>query len=96
MTPSGRNVVHYERRSPRAPHCAICSTELNGISINRNSKGRSLRTNSRKFGGVLCARCASDVIKLASRMRQEIELPLDCFPYALVGIHAEVVDAYEG
>ncbi len=50
------------------PHCAICGMELNGISIKRDSKGKSLRTNSRLFGGTLCSSCSSSVIKLASRI----------------------------
>lgn len=50
------------------PHCAICGTELSGISIKRNAKGRTLKSNSRIFGGVLCANCTADVIKFASRI----------------------------
>ncbi len=70
VTSKGRQVLHYERRPGSLPHCPICKAELNGITNNRLSRGRSTRTNSRKFGGVLCARCASDVIKLASRIEQ--------------------------
>jgi ribosomal protein L34E len=67
VTESGRNVIHYRRAANSKPHCAICRNELNGISLNG---GRSRRTNSRLFGGVLCARCTSDVIKLQSRVEQ--------------------------
>ncbi len=67
VTPKKRNVVHYERRKPSMPHCAICSNELNGISIS-NAKGKTRKSNARAFGGVLCARCTGDVIKLASRI----------------------------
>ncbi|MGA3020794.1 MAG: 50S ribosomal protein L34e [Candidatus Micrarchaeales archaeon] len=68
VTPSGRHVVHHERRSAKMPHCAICGSELNGINIGRNANGRSRRTNARIFGGVLCANCTGEVIKLASRI----------------------------
>ncbi|MDE1846340.1 MAG: 50S ribosomal protein L34e [Candidatus Micrarchaeota archaeon] len=68
VTPSKKNVVHYERRKNSLPHCAICAAELNGISIAKNAKGRTSKTNSRKFGGVLCASCNAEVIKLASRI----------------------------
>ncbi|HVA83112.1 MAG: 50S ribosomal protein L34e [Candidatus Micrarchaeota archaeon] len=68
VTPSKRNVVHYERKKNSFPHCAICGAELNGISIKKGAKGKSLKTNSRKFGGVLCAGCNAEVIKLASRI----------------------------
>jgi large subunit ribosomal protein L34e len=69
VTPSGRNTIHYERKKNSLPHCAICKAELNGITLSR-SGGKSRRTNSRLFGGVLCATCASGVIKSASRIEQ--------------------------
>lgn len=67
VTPSKRHVIHYERRPGSQPRCAICRTELNGI---RSSRGmsKSRKSNSRKFGGVLCSSCAGNVIKLASRI----------------------------
>ena len=69
VTQSGRNVIHYTRAKNSMPHCAICEAELNGISLNQKG-GRSRRTNSRLFGGVLCARCTADVVKLQSRVEQ--------------------------
>ncbi|MDE1761686.1 MAG: 50S ribosomal protein L34e [Candidatus Micrarchaeota archaeon] len=68
VTPSKRNVVHYERRRGSMPHCAICAMELNGISISKSAKGKSSKSNARKFGGVLCSGCTAEVIKLASRI----------------------------
>ncbi len=68
VTPSGRHVLHYERKRHSMPHCGICGAELNGINIGKSAKGRSRRSNSRMFGGVLCAGCAAEVIKLASRI----------------------------
>ncbi|MEM3841075.1 MAG: hypothetical protein QXN59_00035 [Candidatus Micrarchaeaceae archaeon] len=65
VTPKGRNVVHYRRGKNSMPHCAICSAELNGIS---SRGGRSRRTNARLFGGVLCAKCASNIVTLGSRV----------------------------
>ncbi len=72
VTRTGKNVVHY-RRGKNAPHvCAICIAELNGIGT---SGGKSRRTNSRQFGGVLCSRCSAEVIKFGSRVEQgEIKL----------------------
>lgn len=67
VTKTGRNVIHYRRAANAKPHCAICSSELNGISL---KGGKSRRTNSRLFGGVLCARCTSEVVKLQSRVEQ--------------------------
>lgn len=68
VTPKGRHVIHYKRKANSMPHCSICRAELSGISIDGKSKGKSLRTNARIFGGVLCARCTSEVVKYASRV----------------------------
>ena len=73
ITVRGRNVIHYRRAASSMPHCAICRSELNGIGL---SGGRSRKSNSRLFGGVLCARCTADIIKLGSRVEQG-EMKLD-------------------
>ena len=70
VTPSNRHVIHYERKPGRKPHCAICKAELNGIPFRRNVKGKSVNSNARKFGGILCSSCSATVIKLASRIEQ--------------------------
>jgi large subunit ribosomal protein L34e len=75
ITLKGRHVVHFRRAKNSFPHCSVCGTELNGISINTKG-GKSRRTNSRLFGGVLCANCTADVIKLGSRVEQG-EMKLD-------------------
>lgn len=67
VTPKGRHVIHYRRAKASMPHCAICRMELNGISV---KGGKSRRTNSRLFGGVLCANCTADIVKLGSRVEQ--------------------------
>jgi len=67
VTPKGRNITHYTRRSNKKPHCAICGSELNGIS---EKGGKSRRTNSRLFGGVLCSRCTSRIVVIKSRVEQ--------------------------
>jgi len=68
VTPKGRHVIHYERKKASMPHCGICKAELSGISINGRAKGKSLKSNSRIFGGALCGRCTSQVVKYASRV----------------------------
>ena len=67
ITKSGRNVIHYRRASASQPHCAICRTELHGISV---KGGKTRKSNSRLFGGVLCANCTADIVKLGSRVEQ--------------------------
>lgn len=74
VTETGRNVTHYRRGKNSMPHCAICGAELNGISSS-NKGGRSRRSNSRAFGGVLCAGCTANIVTLGSRVeRGEIKL----------------------
>lgn len=67
ITAKGKNVMHYRRAKNAIPECAICETELHGLSL---KGGKSRRTNSRVFGGVLCANCTAEVIKLGSRVEQ--------------------------
>ncbi|MEM3227445.1 MAG: hypothetical protein QXR58_01200 [Candidatus Micrarchaeaceae archaeon] len=67
ITPKGRNVIHYKRRSNKKPHCAVCGAELNGIST---GGGKSRKTNSRIFGGVLCSKCTSRIVVTKSRVEQ--------------------------
>ena len=74
-TPKGRTVTHYKRAKNSMPHCAICGIELNGISLSK-SGGSSRRTNSRLFGGVLCANCTAEVVKLGSRV-ERCDIKLD-------------------
>jgi large subunit ribosomal protein L34e len=70
VTPKNKHVIHFKRRPNSKPHCAICDAELNGIPSRRTMKGRTLGSNARKFGGILCSRCSASVIKLASRIEQ--------------------------
>jgi ribosomal protein L34E len=73
ITKTGRKVLHFRRAANQKAHCAICRAELNGIGVGKGGKSR--RTNSRLFGGVLCAGCTGDVIKYGSRVeRGDIKL----------------------
>lgn len=76
ITRKGRHVIHFRRAKNSFPHCAICRVELNGISLQGKKGGKSRRTNSRLFGGVLCANCTANVIKLGSRVEHG-EMKLD-------------------
>jgi len=73
ITKTGRHVIHFRRAKSSLPHCSICKLELNGIGT---TGGKSRKTNSRLFGGVLCANCTADVVKLGSRVEQG-EMKLD-------------------
>ncbi len=64
--PSGKTVVHYERRKNTPMRCAKCGGILNGVPIKdseRRSLPKSLKRPERIFGGVLCPRCLAEVLK---------------------------------
>ncbi len=70
-TPGGRTVVHYERRKPNPARCARCGKPLNGVPRLRPSQLRklpkTLRRPERPYGGVLCPKCLSELLKEAIR-----------------------------
>lgn len=53
------------RRGGRTACCPICGVKL----AVRREGAKSKRIPSRPFGGVLCARCSFDVLKLAGKVR---------------------------
>lgn len=68
--------VRFERKRGGKPRCALCGVEL-GCG---RGKSKSERRPSRKFGGVLCAKCSFEVLKLAAKVKaghmklEEVEL----------------------
>lgn len=67
VAPSGKNVVHFERRRPEKAKCAACKSELSGVPRLRQAKLSKLSGSkhkpSRMFGGKLCPSCAREEIK---------------------------------
>ncbi len=61
VRPSGKNVVHYERRRPEKASCAACKSELSGIPRLRQAKLHKLAGSKyrpdRPYGGNLCSSC---------------------------------------
>jgi len=66
-TPSGKNVVHYKKRSLSIRKCSSCKKPLQGIPKLIQSKFKSLsktkKRPSRPYGGVLCSACSRKKIK---------------------------------
>ena len=67
-TPSGNVVTHYREKRTGTPHCAECGAILGGVprglrpyAVKRLPKTK--KRPERKFGGVLCPSCTSDLIK---------------------------------
>jgi len=50
-TPSGKNVIHYERKSGSAPVCGSCKAKI------------SPKATNRVYGGNLCPSCTKERIK---------------------------------
>jgi large subunit ribosomal protein L34e len=70
-TPGGRKVIHYYRRKPGKHRCSICGRELSSVPRERPYKirRRSLtqKRPNRPYGGMLCAKCLSILIKAKAR-----------------------------
>ncbi len=54
----------YVRKKGRVACCPLCGVKL----AVRRKGAKSERRPSRAFGGVLCARCSFDVLKLAGKV----------------------------
>jgi ribosomal protein L34E len=63
-TPKGVS-VRFERKKRKGARCALCGVKLAYGSESAKSK----RKPSRKFAGVLCARCSFEVLKLAAKVK---------------------------
>ncbi|MBS3167826.1 50S ribosomal protein L34e [Candidatus Woesearchaeota archaeon] len=65
-TPTGDNVIHYERRKPGKPQCRDCGKYLIGVArgivaqIKKLSKTQ--KRPERPYGGVLCSGCMRKVM----------------------------------
>ncbi len=66
-TPGGRLVLHFRKRRPGSPKCALCKRELHGVARGRGTElsrvRRSQRRVSRPYGGYLCSACMRAEIK---------------------------------
>lgn len=61
----GKFPFRYVRKKGRTSCCAICGVRL----AVRREGAKSKRIPSRAFGGVLCAACSFDVLKLAGKVK---------------------------
>ncbi|MDT7860806.1 MAG: 50S ribosomal protein L34e [Saccharolobus sp.] len=66
--PSGKSVIHYERKNNGEAKCAICKKPLNGVKTNKLYKySKTEKRPERPFGGYLCHKCLTQLIKIAVR-----------------------------
>ena len=65
------NTIHYKRRKGGKAKCANCRNPLSGtvhkkpIELSRIAKSK--KRPERPFGGVLCAKCTTELIKERAR-----------------------------
>jgi len=70
-TPGARTVVHYKKKIPAKPKCAVCRAVLKGVArANANELRRmpkTMKRPQRPFGGILCSRCSRNELKKLAR-----------------------------
>lgn len=80
-TSKGRNVKSYANQKPDQACCGRCAAKLPGIPrqspCNLRKLTKSKRTVSRAYGGVLCNRCAKEVLKYKARCEDGFETMRD-------------------
>ncbi|AWR97306.1 50S ribosomal protein L34e [Acidianus sulfidivorans JP7] len=66
--PSGKSVIHYERKKNNTAKCQICGKELFSVDTNKiTNLSKSEKRPNRIFGGVLCHECVETLIKQVVR-----------------------------
>ena len=65
--PGGSTVKRFVKRNDRQAHCAYCGKPLAGVPRKKEGLSKTQRRPERPYGGVLCASCLRDEIKLEAR-----------------------------
>ncbi len=78
-TPSGKIVIHYRKRKPAKPKCAICKKPLLGVPKDLPYKIKKLsktqKRPERPYGGYLCSSCMRKKIleKVPNLKKEKLE-----------------------
>lgn len=71
VTPGNKNVIHYVKRKPGRAVCGNCGVTLagvpNGSPLKLQNMPKSSKRPERPYGGVLCSKCARELIKIIAR-----------------------------
>jgi ribosomal protein L34E len=65
MKPKGGATFRYVRKVGSRGSCSVCGSKLTG----EKGRAKSMKRASRAFGGVLCAKCSFEVLKLVGKIR---------------------------
>lgn len=92
-TPGGRTAIHYNRKKPAKPQCALCGTYLQGMprgdrtAIRKMAKSK--RTPERPYGGQLCSACTRYIITYKAQLKHkqitEKMIPIHAKTYVIGG-----------
>jgi large subunit ribosomal protein L34e len=71
VAPGGRNIIHYERRKPKAASCPVTGEKLKGVPRELPSKMKNMpktkKRPERPFGGVLSSKASRNILKNKAR-----------------------------
>jgi large subunit ribosomal protein L34e len=87
--PGGKSEVHMREKKTSKRVCGICRKQLHGVPHGKTTQVKQMakmkKRPERVFGGVLCSKCAREVIKLKARLDSglitEKEVDLRFKPY---------------
>ena len=66
--PTGKTVIHYERKKNNIAVCAICKKPLRGVITNGAYKfSKTEKRPERMYGGYICHNCLELLIKQTVR-----------------------------
>ena len=71
-SPAGHRVVIYKKRIPGIAHCALCGCKMQGIPRVKARLAKTEKRPERVFGGVLCGKCVSLVVRDRVRLKAGI------------------------
>jgi large subunit ribosomal protein L34e len=70
--PGSTVTIHYVKRKPQLPKCAVCKKELKGtpraFDFDKKKMGISKKRPERPFGGYMCSSCSRKQIKQEARV----------------------------
>jgi large subunit ribosomal protein L34e len=74
VSPGGKKVLKKKSEKPSKTRCALCAKPLAGVPCRApsqlNKLSKTEKRPERPFGGVLCSKCLSQVIRDKVRLQQ--------------------------